>query len=153
MNVSLRQPFGTPGRPGDQDRGLYTGNYDFSNGNYVLQYQPPFCSQAGQAPCIPGSSLPPHVVVSPNGKILHNSLDSDPSPGHITWSYTKPSEGASGITPILELKYTMPFPGSSQQPPLKMSSIITLDGRTLSNSGAGGMTTPQSFPSAPGSGQ
>lgn len=74
-DVTLRQPFGTPGVPGDQDRGLYTGNYDFSNGNYVLQYQPPFCSAAGQAPCIPGSSLPPHVVVSPNGRILHNNYD------------------------------------------------------------------------------
>jgi hypothetical protein len=74
-DVTLRQPFGTPGVPGDEDRGLYTGNYDFSNGNYVLQYQPPFCSQAGHAPCIPGDSLPAHVVVSPNGKILHNNYD------------------------------------------------------------------------------
>ena len=74
-DVTLRSPFGTPGRPGDEDRGLDTGQYDFSNGNYILQNHTPFCSQVGHAPCIPGNALPPHVVYSPNGKIYHNNYD------------------------------------------------------------------------------
>ncbi len=51
------------------------GNLDLNNGTYELQSQPPLCSQAGQAPCIPGTGLPNHVVVSPNGKIFSNTFD------------------------------------------------------------------------------
>ena len=46
---------------------------DFNNGTYIVQMLPPPCSVRGFAPCIPGNgTLPPHVVVSPNGKIIHN---------------------------------------------------------------------------------
>jgi hypothetical protein len=54
--------------------GIETGDVDFNNGTYILQKEPPPCSVRGYAPCIPGDgTLPDHVVVSPNGKIAHNT--------------------------------------------------------------------------------
>jgi len=79
--------------------GIETGDFDFSNGDYVLQYPPPPCTVRGQAPCIPSimadpnipgnviacnpntqtclppGTLPPHVVVDPRGRISHNTYD------------------------------------------------------------------------------
>ena len=54
--------------------GIETGAVDFNNGTYIVQKLPPSCNSRGFAPCIPGDgTLPPHVVVSPNGKIYHNT--------------------------------------------------------------------------------
>ena len=54
--------------------GIDTGDFDFTNGTYILQAVPQNCSVTGAAPCIPGNgSLPDHVIVSPNGKILHDT--------------------------------------------------------------------------------
>lgn len=55
-----------------QHGGPETGDMDFSNGTFVVQLLPPLCSVRGYAPCIPGTGLPDHVVVSPNGRITHN---------------------------------------------------------------------------------
>ncbi|MGB6692110.1 MAG: carboxypeptidase-like regulatory domain-containing protein [Terracidiphilus sp.] len=55
-----------------QEGGPETGDIDFSNGTYEVQMLPPLCSVRGHAPCIPGTGLPAHVTVSPNGKINHN---------------------------------------------------------------------------------
>ncbi len=78
VNAGLRYdytfipPYGTNATIGKQG-GIETGDYDFSNGTYVLQKVPPTCSQRGFAPCIPGDgTLPAHVVVDPRGKIAHN---------------------------------------------------------------------------------
>ncbi len=50
------------------------GEDNFNNGTYVIQKLPPPCSVRGHAPCIPGDgTLPAHVVVSPNGKIYHDT--------------------------------------------------------------------------------
>ncbi len=50
-----------------------TGDIDFTNGTYIVQQLPPPCSQQGHAPCIPGNgTLPAHVVLSSNRKILQN---------------------------------------------------------------------------------
>jgi hypothetical protein len=79
----------------DKQGGIETGDFDFSNGTYVLQYPPPPCSVRGHAPCIPSfmldaqgnpiacdpatqtcmpaGTLPPHVVVDPRGRIAHNT--------------------------------------------------------------------------------
>lgn len=51
------------------------GDYDFSNGTYVIQKLPPACSATNTAPCIPGGVLPAHVVVSSNGKLAQNTYD------------------------------------------------------------------------------
>lgn len=78
VNAGLRYdytfipPYGTNATIGKQG-GIETGDYDFSNGTYVLQKVPPTCSQRGFAPCIPGDgTLPAHVVVDTRGKIAHN---------------------------------------------------------------------------------
>ncbi|MEO8126569.1 MAG: hypothetical protein ABI822_05710, partial [Bryobacteraceae bacterium] len=40
----------------------------------VLQKVPPSCAERGHAPCLPGDGkLPDHVVVSPTGKIYHDT--------------------------------------------------------------------------------
>jgi hypothetical protein len=46
------------------------GDMNFNNGTYELQLNPGLCSTVGKAPCIPGTGLPAHVVVSSNGKIV-----------------------------------------------------------------------------------
>lgn len=79
VNLGLRYdrtfipPYGRPETVG-QNGGIEAGSIDFNNGTYVVQKLPPPCSERGHAPCIPGSgNLPDHVVVSPNGKIYHDT--------------------------------------------------------------------------------
>ncbi|HEY2470658.1 MAG TPA: carboxypeptidase-like regulatory domain-containing protein [Terracidiphilus sp.] len=55
-----------------QEGGPETGEMDWNTGNWLIQQLPPLCTVRGFAPCIPGTGLPAHVVVSPNGKITHN---------------------------------------------------------------------------------
>ncbi len=78
LNVGLRYaytfipPYGTTATIGEQG-GIETGDMDFSNGTYILQYVPPPCSVRGHAPCIPGDgTLPDHVVALPYHHIAHN---------------------------------------------------------------------------------
>ena len=78
LNYGLRYdypfipPYGTTKTIGQQG-GIETGDMDFSNGTYILQYLPPPCSVRGHAPCIPGDgTLPDHVVVLPFHHIAHN---------------------------------------------------------------------------------
>jgi hypothetical protein len=77
LNYGLRYdyPFlpryGTKATVG-QHGGPETGDMDFDNGTFIVQQLPPLCSVRGFAPCIPGTGLPAHVVVSPNGRITHN---------------------------------------------------------------------------------
>lgn len=70
-DVTFYPPVGTDKQIGING-GPETGDVDFNNGTYIIQQLPPLCSVRGFAPCIPGTGLPAHVVVSPNGKILHN---------------------------------------------------------------------------------
>ncbi len=79
VNIGLRYdrtfqpPYGTKATIG-QNGGIETGEDNFNNGTYIVQVLPPPCSVRGFAPCIPGNgTLPAHVVVSPNGKIYHDT--------------------------------------------------------------------------------
>lgn len=54
---------------------IETGDFDFTNGNYIIQQLPPLCSVRQHAPCLPSATLPAHVVVATGGKILHGSKD------------------------------------------------------------------------------
>ncbi len=50
------------------------GEIDFNTGTYILQRPVASCSQTGNvAPCIPGTSLPSNVVISPNGRLWKNT--------------------------------------------------------------------------------
>jgi hypothetical protein len=93
-DLTLIPPYGTKDTINKQG-GIETGDFDFSNGTYVLQYPPPPCTVRGNAPCIPSimldangnavacnpatqqclppGTLPPHVVVDPRGRISHNT--------------------------------------------------------------------------------
>ena len=77
-DLTLIPPYGTNATIGQQG-GIQTGDIDFNNGTYVIQYPPPPCSATGAAPCIPSiagqpdGTLPAHVVVDPRGKIAHNT--------------------------------------------------------------------------------
>jgi hypothetical protein len=78
-NIGLRYdrtfqpPYGTNATIG-QNGGIETGEDNFNNGTYIIQKLPPSCDSRGHAPCIPGDgTLPAHVVVSPNGKIYHDT--------------------------------------------------------------------------------
>jgi hypothetical protein len=79
VNLGLRYdrtfdpPYGTNATIG-QNGGIETGEDDFNNGTYIIQKLPPSCDSRGYAPCIPGDgTLPAHVVVSPTGKIYHDT--------------------------------------------------------------------------------
>jgi hypothetical protein len=79
INLGLRYdhtfnpPYGTSAQIG-QNGGPETGDINFNNGTYIVQWLPPTCAARGFAPCIPGSgALPPNVVVSPNKKIIQNT--------------------------------------------------------------------------------
>jgi hypothetical protein len=54
------------------DNTIYVGSLNGNNGTYIVQVPTPFCSQTGKAPCIPGTSLPDHVVLANNGHIFQN---------------------------------------------------------------------------------
>ena len=93
-DLTLIPPYGTKDTFGQQG-GIETGDFNFSDGTYVLQFVPPPCSVRGSAPCIPNimldasgtavacdpttqtclppGTLPPHVVVDPRGRISHNT--------------------------------------------------------------------------------
>jgi hypothetical protein len=93
-DLTLIPPYGTKDTIGQQG-GIETGDFDFSNGTYVLQFPPPPCTVRGAAPCIPSimldaqgnaiacdpstqtclppGTLPPHVVIDPRGRISHNT--------------------------------------------------------------------------------
>jgi Carboxypeptidase regulatory-like domain/TonB dependent receptor len=68
-DVTLWPIYGTPGTP-DQ----YVGDLNLNNGTYILAAQPGACSATQGFPCIPGGTLPAHVVLTDqsNHAIYHN---------------------------------------------------------------------------------
>jgi len=76
LNLGLRYDVTDWPREGQaSDHSNITGNIDLNNGTYVLQDPAPACSSTQGAPCIPGGTLPDHVTVSPNGRIIQNTYD------------------------------------------------------------------------------
>ena len=69
---SVIPAYGTPASIGLQGS-IETGDFDFTNGNYIIQQLPPLCSVRGHAPCLPSATLPAHVVVATGGRIMHGS--------------------------------------------------------------------------------
>lgn len=76
INWGLRYDITVNPRQGKSSNGSdITGNFDFSNGTYILQNPAPPCSPSQGAPCIPGGALPDHVTVAKNGKINNDNYD------------------------------------------------------------------------------
>lgn len=69
-DITLIPASGTSKNGSDQ-----VGDFDLNNGTYILQKTSPACSATQGAPCIPGGTLPPHVVVSRDGHIIQNTKD------------------------------------------------------------------------------
>jgi hypothetical protein len=69
---SVIPAFGTNASIGYQGS-IETGDFDFTDGNYIVQKLPPLCSVRGHAPCLPSATLPDHVVVATGEKIMHGS--------------------------------------------------------------------------------
>lgn len=61
----------------DKSANGFVGDVDLNRGVYILARQPASCAVAGQAPCIPGGTLPPGVILTPfaNGRIYTQNLD------------------------------------------------------------------------------
>jgi len=45
----------------------FVGDMNFRDGTYILARNAPSCAQTNAAPCIPGGTLPAHVIVTPLG--------------------------------------------------------------------------------------
>lgn len=76
MNLGLRYDVTVNPRQGKASNASdITGDFDFSNGSYILQKNAPACSSTRGAPCLPGGTLPNHVTVAKNGKIIHDNYD------------------------------------------------------------------------------
>ncbi len=76
LNLGLRYDITLLPRSGlSKDLSDAVGDFDLNNGTYILQKSAPACSASQGAPCIPGGVLPPHVVVSKDGKIIRNTWD------------------------------------------------------------------------------
>jgi hypothetical protein len=71
-DVTLWPIYGTKGTPDS-----YVGDLDLNDGTYILANTPPACSATQGYPCIPGGTLPAHVVQTPysNGRIYHNDYE------------------------------------------------------------------------------
>jgi outer membrane receptor protein involved in Fe transport len=78
VNLGLRYDFTLiPIYGNDKEDTDTTGDVNFNDGTYVLQKMPPACGNGVIAPCIPGGTLPDHVVISPhkNHRIFSNYMD------------------------------------------------------------------------------
>ena len=70
LNLGLRYDLTVNPRQGKASNGSdITGDFNFSNGTYILQKPAPACSPTQGAPCIPGGALPANVTIASNGKI------------------------------------------------------------------------------------
>jgi hypothetical protein len=60
----------------NHDANNFIGNFDLHTGNYVLERNAPSCATTNNTPpCIPGGTLPAHVIVSSDGHFFHNTYD------------------------------------------------------------------------------
>ncbi len=68
-----------------------------------------------------------------DGKILHSSLDPNPDPGHISWTYHQPTETSAPNTPLLTMHVELNIPGANTQQTSNSDIVINLDGTSASN--------------------
>lgn len=83
-----------------------------------------------------------------DGKILHNDLDPNPSPGSISWKYAKPAPGTPGSAPLLTENYSVRVPGGPGSAG-NGTITITLDGQVGSAAAGASRRTFGKPPSGP----
>lgn len=69
----------------------------------------------------------------PDGKVLHSDFDTNNSPGHVSWTYIKPTEGEDPKSPLLRLPYEMDINVGNSSSSQKQEIVINLDGTTRSS--------------------
>ena len=68
VNLGLRYDLTLIGIYGDnKNQNNFVGDMNFRDGTYILARNAPSCAQTNAAPCIPGGTLPAHVIVTPLG--------------------------------------------------------------------------------------
>lgn len=76
MNVGARYDVAKwPILQSSSSSGGYAGNLNLTTGNYEIDAVPPPCSSTQGAPCIPGGTLPAHVIRAPYGSRALHSTD------------------------------------------------------------------------------
>lgn len=101
LNVGLRYDISIIPVVSNSKLGKYYDIFDFDNGTAIIQNKPPACSPTQFAPCLPGGTLPDHVVVSNTpGKLFSSDwTDIQPRVGisyafhpgtvlHVAWGRT-----------------------------------------------------------------
>jgi len=59
----------------------FVGDMNFRDGTYILARNAPSCAQTNAAPCIPGGTLPAHVIVTPlDGTAIYHTDKSNIQP-------------------------------------------------------------------------
>lgn len=72
-------------------------------------------------------SLVPEMI--PDARLLHNDLDTDSDPDHISWTYSQPAPTVSPGTVVLRDDYQIPYPGGDKNHgPIPYELSLTLDG-------------------------
>lgn len=104
-NVGMRYDVGVFGYTKTDGKIDATGNWDLSTGVYTIQRNPGLCSSVGQAPCIPGTGLPAHVVVSTqsNGKLWYNQYKNFQPRIGLTYLFNHGTVGHAGYGRIVDL--------------------------------------------------
>jgi len=76
MNVGLRYDVAKwPILQSSSSSGGFAGNLNLTTGNYEIDAVPPACSSTQGAPCIPGGTLPAHVILAPYGNRAMHATD------------------------------------------------------------------------------
>jgi outer membrane receptor protein involved in Fe transport len=80
LNVGLRYDVSLVPVTQAKPYGAYFDIFDFDNGTDIIQKMPPACSATQFAPCLPGGTLPAHVVLSRTPGKLYASDFTDIQP-------------------------------------------------------------------------
>ncbi|HWY52919.1 MAG TPA: TonB-dependent receptor [Terriglobales bacterium] len=78
INIGLRYDLTLMPIYGDnKNANNFVGDMNFRDGTYILARNAPSCAQTNAAPCIPGGTLPAHVLVTPlsGTAIFHNDFN------------------------------------------------------------------------------
>jgi hypothetical protein len=106
-----------------------------TNGMKIQQAIVRYHQQTGKYPANLNALYPNYLT---DGKILHSPLDSNPNPGHISWTYIKPAEGADPKSPLLRLPYEINMTIGGSTSSQKQEIVINLDGTETTNTSTSG---------------
>jgi hypothetical protein len=101
-----------------------------ANGMKIQQAIVLYHQRTGKYPSNLNALYPDYL---PDGKVLHSPLDDNPNPGHVSWTYIKPTEGEDPKSPLLRLPYEIRMNVGGSTSSQKQEIVINLDGTTTTN--------------------